>query len=91
MANLVRQQAIDVEVAYRGFCFQESDDGAAPDRFPTALRGGSLNLTMRLTDPSTCKRAGRVIERARKERRQWYVDADRISREQAALRLPPLS
>ncbi|WP_424890618.1 AAA domain-containing protein [Streptomyces sp. XH2] len=98
---------------------------------------GPTDLMMRLTDPAACERVGRVIERARKERkawnprpsrtmggeaahnekrlylnvpyaekdeakqsigarwdkerRQWYVDADRVSREQAARWLPPSS
>ncbi|WP_188142312.1 AAA domain-containing protein [Streptomyces cyaneochromogenes] len=96
---------------------------------------GPTDLMMRLTDPAACKRVGRVIERARKERaawnprasrpsdgptatrggsrlylnvpyaekdeakrllgarwdsarRQWYVDADHVSREQASRWLP---
>ncbi|MFE4869546.1 MULTISPECIES: hypothetical protein [Streptomyces] len=40
MANLVRQQELDVEVAYRGFCFQESDDSAVPVPFNDGYEWG---------------------------------------------------
>ncbi|MFI6056021.1 hypothetical protein ACIBCO_38850 [Streptomyces violascens] len=40
MALVLLQQSLDVEVAYRGFCFQESDDSAVPVAFSDGYEWG---------------------------------------------------
>jgi hypothetical protein len=42
MAALVRQQDLDVEVDFHGFCLQEADDGFVPVGYPEGRVGGEL-------------------------------------------------
>lgn len=42
MAELVRQQHLDVDVAYHGFGLQESDDGDLPVPFPDDFTHGAF-------------------------------------------------